>query len=201
MRKNDNFKLESRQITDLKSFLQIFQPFGKQQNGSDALKFLYQHTCFQYLNAGEMLHHISGTYNGSIIIVVQGLLNGFLDNDQHIAQQNIWIGVPNSVFLVKGNLPANNDEKMSIEALSPSLLIIIPFQFIEKSCEKHPALNAIFNQFLYPKAIKSLNDFTLLQKITDPGTRYNYFSKLFPCLYNILPVHLRYAYTGTVAKP
>jgi len=197
--KKNNSKVESRQISNLRSFLQIFQHFANSKCERDALKFIYDNTCFQHLNPGDKLHRTSSSYNGSIIIVTRGILNAYIDDDQP-AQRNIWIGIPNSVF-IQSSQSVPDGENITIEAVLTSSMMILPYHVMEKSCERYPSISVIFNQFLYPKAIKSLNDFTLLQRITRPNLRFGLFIKCFPGLYKLLPIQLRYAYTGTLEAP
>ena len=176
----------------IKYFLKVFLPLLDRKKDRAAIRFMYRHTAFFSIHKGKTLFKSnSSVANNSIIIVADGLVNGYLVNEE-AEQANIWLGTKGSVYIPNGFKQA--DGNFNLFAIKDTIVFLIDQTELEDGCEWYPVLDSLFNNYLLQTAISDVNNRNILFRLQNTENRISLFKRIYPGLFDQIPTDLLLSY-------
>ncbi|QNR85211.1 hypothetical protein H9N25_01545 [Pedobacter riviphilus] len=176
----------------IKYFLKIFLPLLDRKKDRAAIRFMYRHTAFLCIRKGKTLFKPnSSTANGNIIIVADGLVNGYLVNEE-AEQTNIWLGPKGSVYIPNGF--KQTDGNFNLFAIQDTIVFLIDQTELEEGCAWYPVLDSLFNDYLLQTAISDVNNRNILFRLQNTENRISLFKRIYPGLFDQIPTDLLLSY-------
>lgn len=176
----------------IKYFLKVFLPFLDRKKDRAAIRFMYRHTAFLSINKGKTLFKPnSSAANGNIIIIADGLVNGYLVNEK-AEQTNIWLGTKGSVYILDGF--KHPDGNFNLFAIEDTVVFLIDQTELEEGCAWYPVLDSLFNTYLLRTAISDVNNRNILFRQQNTESRISLFKRIYPGLFDKIPTDLLLSY-------
>ncbi|NII81236.1 MULTISPECIES: hypothetical protein [unclassified Pedobacter] len=176
----------------IKYFLKIFLPLLDRKKDRAAIRFMYRHTAFLSIRKGKTLFKPnSSSANGNIIIVADGLVNGYLVNEE-AEQTNIWLGAKGSVYIPNGF--KQTDGNFNLFAIQDTIVFLIDQTELEEGCAWYPVLDSLFNDYLLQTAISDVNNRNILFRLQNTENRISLFKRIYPGLFDQIPTDLLLSY-------
>ncbi|MBB6235600.1 hypothetical protein HDC90_000197 [Pedobacter sp. AK013] len=176
----------------IKYFLKVFLPLLDRKKDRAAIRFMYRHTAFLSIRKGKTLFRPnSSTANGNIIIVADGLVNGYLAKGE-AEQTNIWLGMKGSVHIPNGF--KQTDGNFNLFAVEDTIVFLIDQTELEEGCSWYPVLDSLFNAYLLPTAMADLNNRNILFRLQNTENRISLFKRIYPGLFDLIPTDLLLSY-------
>ncbi|GGG98078.1 hypothetical protein [Pedobacter zeae] len=175
-----------------RAFLKVFLSLLDRAKDRAAIRFLYRHTTFRNINAGESLFG-SGSQgtSGQIIYVADGLVNGYISNESQ-KSSSIWLGQSGSTYICDDY--RYTDHNFNIQAIEHSTLFILDKCELEEGCAWYPVLNSLFHFHFLRNAINDVNNSNILFRLQNIENRISLFKRIYPDLYNRIPANLLISY-------
>lgn len=179
-------------VAYIKYFFKAFLPLLDRVKDRAAIRFLYRHTAFFTIQKGKPLFRPSSTAaNGNIIIIADGLVNGFLLN-RDAEQVNIWLGKPGSIYICEDF--SFTDHTFNLLAIEDTVVFIIDKNELEEGCAWYPALDSLFNFYLLRNAMADVNNRNILFRMQNIENKTRLFKRMYPGLSERLPAELLISY-------
>lgn len=176
----------------IKYFLKVFLPLLDRKKDRAAIRFMYRHTAFLSIRKGKTLFKPnSSTANGNIIIVADGLVNGYLVNEE-AEQVNIWLGTKGSVYIPNGF--KQTDGNFNLFAIEDTIVFLIDQTEMEEGCAWYPVLDSLFKTYLLQTAISDVNNRNILFRLQNTENRISLFKRIYPGLFDQIPTDLLLSY-------
>ncbi|RBQ09927.1 Crp/Fnr family transcriptional regulator [Pedobacter miscanthi] len=179
-------------VAYIKYFYKVFLPLLDRVKDRAALRFLYRHTAFFTIQKGKPLFRPNSTAaNGSIIIIADGLVNGFLLN-KDAEQANIWLGKPGSIYICDDF--SFTDHTFNLLAIEDTVVLIIDKKELEEGCNWYPSLDSLFNFYLLRNAMADANNRNILFRMQNIENKTRLFRRMYPGLSERIPAELLLSY-------
>lgn len=176
----------------IKYFLKVFLPLLDRKKDRAAIRFMYRHTVFLSIRKGKTLFKPnSSVANGNIIIVADGLVNGYLVNEE-AEQTNIWLGAKGSVYIRNGF--KQTDGNFNLFAIQDTIVFLIDQTELEEGCAWYPVLDSLFKTYLLQTAISDVNNRNILFRLQNTENRISLFKRIYPGLFDQIPSDLLLSY-------
>lgn len=176
----------------IKYFLKVFLPLLDRKKDRAAIRFMYRHTAFLSICKGKTLFKPNSSLaNDNIIIVADGLVNGYLVNEE-AEQANIWLGTKGSVYIPNGF--KQTDGNFNLFAIKDTIVFLIDQTELEEGCEWYPVLDSLFNTYLLRTAISDVNNRNILFRLQNTENRISLFKRIYPGLFDQIPTDLLLSY-------
>lgn len=176
----------------IKYFLKVFLPLLDRKKDRAAIRFMYRHTAFFSIRKGKTLFKSnSSVANDNIILVADGLVNGYLVNEE-AEQANIWLGTKGSVYIPNGFKQA--DGNFNLFAIKDTIVFLIDQIELEEGCRWYPVLDSLFNTYLLQTAISDVNNRNILFRLQNTENRISLFKRIYPGLFDQIPTDLLLSY-------
>jgi hypothetical protein len=179
------------EVGNIKYFLKVFLPLLDRKKDRAAIRFMYRHTAFLSISKGKTLFKPnSSAANGNIIIVADGLVNGYLTNEDR-EQANIWLGMKGGVYI--GN-DFKQDQNFNLFAIEDTIVFLIDQTELAEGCAWYPVLDSLFNTYLFRAAISDVNNRNILFRLQNIENRISLFKHIYPGLFDRMPTDLLLSY-------
>lgn len=180
------------EVNYIKYFLKVFLPLLDRKKDRAAIRFMYRHTSFLSIRKGETLFKPnSSAANGKIILVADGLVNGYLVNEE-ADQANIWLGTKGSVYI--RNDFKQTDGNFNLFAIKDTIVFLIDLTELEEGCTWYPVLDSLFNVYFLQTAIADVNNRNILFRLQNTENRISLFKRIYPGLFDQIPTDLLLSY-------
>ncbi|MDQ0641034.1 hypothetical protein QF042_004599 [Pedobacter sp. W3I1] len=176
----------------IKYFLKIFLPLLDRKKDRAAIRFIYRHTAFFSISKGKTLFKPnSSAAVGSLIIVADGLVNGYIANVE-AGQANIWLGMKGSVYICDNF--KQTDHNFNLLAIEDTIVFFIDQTELAEGCAWYPALDSLFNSCLLQTAVSDVNNRNILYRLQTIENRISLFKRIYPGLYDRMSTDLLLSY-------
>lgn len=180
------------EVANIKYFLKVFLPLLDRKKDRAAIRFMYRHTAFLSIRKGKTLFKPnSSAANGNLIMVAEGLVNGYLVNEE-AEQVNIWLGTKGGVYIPNGFKQA--DGNFNLFAIEDTIVFLIDQAELEEGCAWYPVLDSLFNTYLLRTAISEVNNINILFRLQNTENRISLFKRIYPGLFDRMPTDLLLSY-------
>jgi hypothetical protein len=180
------------EVSYIKYFLKVFLPLLDRKKDRAAIRFMYRHSACFSINKGKTLFKPnSSAVAGSLIIVADGLVNGYLTNNEE-EQINIWLGMEDNMYICDNFKDA--DHNFNLFAIEDSIVFLIDKSELEEGCAWYPVLDALFNTYLLRSAIADANNRNILFRLQNIENRISLFKRIYPGLFDRMPSDLLLSY-------
>jgi CRP-like cAMP-binding protein len=180
------------EVSNIKYFLRVFLPLLDRKKDRAAIRFMYRHTAFLSIGKGRTLFKPnSSAANGNLIIVADGLVNGYLANEE-TGQTNIWLGMKDSVYICDHF--KQTDHHFNLLAIEDTIVFVIDQTELAEGCAWYPVLDSLFNTHLLQTAISDVNNRNILFRLQNIENRISLFKRIYPGLFDRMPTDLLLSY-------
>lgn len=174
-----------KKISKVKTFLSVFGQFTTDRH---CLRHIYQHISFRFLCKGRSLSEADIPEDDGILLVTSGILNCSFTDDYGM-NTHLWLGQEGAMVKPRDMIlePRNT---FALHAVQDTTFLYIKLGEVDALSNYYPEAYGAFIRRLYAKLAMDAHQRNILFRLTERGSRLEFFRKMYTGLEEILPPEL-----------